>query len=141
MPKKLTNDEFIEKAQQIHENKYDYSNVVYINNMKKVEIICKNPKHGSFLQAANNHLRGCGCPKCGKSIKLTKEEFIEKSELKHGLKYDYSKVVYVHSHKKVSIICKEHGEFEQSPNHHIIQGNGCPKCGKTDKRKKLGSNI
>ena len=61
--------------------------------------------------------------------RLTKEEFIEKSKIAHGDKYDYSKVEYKNNSTKVCIICPEHGEFWQSPNSHM-NGNGCPKCSK-----------
>ena len=44
--KKLTQSEFIEKAKNIHQNKYDYSKSVYINKRTKICIIC--PKHGEF---------------------------------------------------------------------------------------------
>lgn len=53
--------------------------------------------------------------------------FIEKARAKHGDRYGYSKTVYVHSKKKVIITCKEHGDFEQSPNNHIRR-DGCAKC-------------
>lgn len=61
--------------------------------------------------------------------KYTKEEFIEKARAVHGDKYDYSKVVYVHSDKKVKIICPIHGEFKQTPKSHLY-GRGCPECKK-----------
>ena len=51
----------------------------------------------------------------------------------HNNKYDYTKTKYEHSHKKVKIICPEHGEFEQSPCNHIYGKQGCPKCGGTNK--------
>ena len=54
--------------------------------------------------------------------------FIEKAEKKHGSTYNYSKVVYVNAHKKVTIGCEKHGDFEQSPNGHL-NGRGCKKCG------------
>jgi hypothetical protein len=59
--------------------------------------------------------------------KLTLEEFVASACLIHGNKYDYSKVVYINSKKKVIIICKIHGEFSQIPNSHLT-GSGCPKC-------------
>ena len=59
---KLDNDSFIERARNIHGDKYDYFKVKYVNNRTHVEIIC--PKHGSFMQTPNDHLDGCGCPKC-----------------------------------------------------------------------------
>ena len=57
-----------------------------------------------------------------------KETFILKAQLKHGNKYDYSKVDYKTAHTKVCIICPEHGEFWQEPCSHL-SGCGCPKCG------------
>lgn len=46
--------------------------------------------------------------------KLTEEEVISRFRDVHGDKYDYSKVVYVDMNSKVTIICPEHGEFEQN---------------------------
>lgn len=66
-------------------------------------------------------------------MKLTTEEFIERAKLKHGDKYDYSKVAYVKSSSKVKIKCKEHGVFNQSPNHHL-KGKGCILCAGVNKR-------
>lgn len=59
--------------------------------------------------------------------RLTKSEFISKSILIHGDKYDYSKVDYVNNYTKVKIICHKHGVFEQTPNNHL-NGKGCPYC-------------
>ena len=68
--------------------------------------------------------------------KLTTEGFIERAKKVHGNKYDYSKVEYVSSQKKVCIICPEHGEFWQIPNSHLL-GFGCAKCAK----KKIGESL
>lgn len=119
-------ENFIEKAKLIHNTKYDYSKVNYINNMSKVTIVC--PIHGNFEQTPNGHLRGYGCVICGLNFPVsTQEEFIEKSRVVHNNKYDYSKVKYYRSKSKVTIICPEHGEFLQTPNNHLC-GNGCPCC-------------
>jgi len=63
--RKLTTEEFIEKAKKIHGNKYDYSKSIFINTRTKLEIIC--PIHGIFYQKANGHLNGKGCSKCNSS--------------------------------------------------------------------------
>ena len=55
--------EFINKSKEVHGDKYDYSKVVYENNLKEVLIICK--KHGEFLQLPKTHKRGNGCNMCG----------------------------------------------------------------------------
>ena len=127
--KTLTNKEFINKAQKIHNNKYDYSKTNYINTYTKVSIIC--PKHGEFYQTPKNHLKGCGCSKC-KSDKISNrfisntKDFIKKYK-KLIPEYDYSKVEYKKSNQKVKIICPIHGEFEITPNS-LQQGSRCPKC-------------
>lgn len=53
--------------------------------------------------------------------------FIERSNVIHHNKYDYSKVEYVNNSTKVCIICPEHGEFWQIPDKHL-RGHGCHKC-------------
>lgn len=58
---------------------------------------------------------------------MNTNEFIEKAKTVHSDRYDYSKVEYVNNRTKVCIICPEHGEFWQTPNHHL-GGNDCPKC-------------
>lgn len=62
-----------------------------------------------------------------KSRQSSTSDFIEKSRKIHGDKFDYSKVEYNGSHSKVCIICKEHGEFYQTPTNHL-SGYGCLKC-------------
>ena len=131
MPKKLTKEEFIKKANEKHKGKYDYHKVDYVNAKTKVCIIC--PKHGEFLQNPDDHLRGRGCSKCkgeanGERNRLSLSDFIKKANEKHGDKYDYSKVEYVDAHTKICIICPSHGEFWQTPHNHI-QGRGCSTCG------------
>lgn len=61
--------------------------------------------------------------------KLDTNTFIKKAQSIHGTKFDYSKVFYEHSLKKVEIICKEHGPFLIKPSNHINNKQGCLKCG------------
>jgi len=124
---KARSDEFIKKAQKIHNNKYDYSKVNYVNNLSKITIIC--PKHGEFEQIPNNHLR-YGCFRCSIEDRiLTTEEFIERAKKIHGDKYDYSKVDYIGNKTEITIICPKHGEFNQIPNSHL-NGKNCRECAK-----------
>ena len=123
---RLSKESFVQKANLVHKDKYDYSKVEYHNTDDKVCIIC--PEHGDFWQAPHNHLHGFGCPKCSGSYIPTTEEFVEAAKAKYGDKYDYSKVVYKSSKEKVCIICPKHGEFWCSPNNHLSHQKGCPKC-------------
>ena len=127
---RLSREDFIKKANEVHEGKYVYYKVEYIDAKTKVCIICK--KHGEFWQTPDNHTRGQGCSKCKgdktrERFALTQKEFIERGNEKHDGKYNYDKVEYHNANTKVCIICKEHGEFWQVPSSHL-NGNGCPKC-------------
>jgi hypothetical protein len=121
---KISNDDFIEKAIKIHGNKYDYSEINYINSHTEIKILCK--KHGYFNQMPLNHLKGNQCYKCSNIVKTT-EDFIEKANIIHNQLYDYEKTTYVSTRSKVIITCKTHGDFEQTPNDHL-NGCGCNKC-------------
>lgn len=134
---KLNSSSFSYKSALIHNNKYDYSKVNYINAKEKVCIICHEKdengiEHGEFWQIAHDHLNGHGCPKCAAQAAAireadTQEDFIRKAIKVHGNKYDYSKVNYINCFTPVTIICPKHGEFQQKPIYHL-QGNGCQKC-------------
>jgi G:T-mismatch repair DNA endonuclease (very short patch repair protein) len=134
MPKKLTREQFIADATEVHGGKYDYSRVQYKNAKSKIEIGC--PEHGWFFQTADLHRRGKGCLACrpnraGESQKRTmRETLIDRFRAVHGNRYDYSKVKYVDATTPVTILCPEHGEFLQTPNSHK-RGSGCLKCAYT----------
>lgn len=125
-PNKLSTAEFISKSIKIHQNKFDYSDVNYINAHIKIKIIC--PIHGFWEQKPYSHLRGIGCPSCGGSKRKTQEEFIQQCS-KITSDYDLSESIYNGSRSKVKIICKYHGEFFITP-HDLFSGKGCKKCGK-----------
>ena len=122
-------NEFIRMAKKVHGDKYDYSKVEYVNNRSKICIIC--PVHGEFWQRPYSHLQGFGCKKCNGNVYDT-TTFVNRAKEVHGDKYDYSKVEYTHSKKKVCIICPKHGEFWQTPTVHLKGGN-CPNCIKENK--------
>lgn len=123
--KKMNKIDFINKAKVIHGNKYNYSNVEYINSNTKINIVC--PEHGVFEQLPSIHIIGHGCSHCGKTGKLNNYLFINKAKLVHGDKFDYSLVDYESNKTKIQIICSKHGIFEQTPNSHL-SGNGCLIC-------------
>lgn len=119
---------FIKKSVNRHGEKFDYSKVVYINSITKVELGCK--VHGSFFVRPDAHVRKVGCPKCNGGVKDSLEDFLFKVKNQHGDLYDYSKVLYKNALEKIEIVCKKHGSFFQNPAKHI-EGQGCPKCSGT----------
>lgn len=139
MPRKLTTEEFIAKAQAIHSDKYGYGRVQYINGDTEVEIYC-NACAKYFRQKANVHLQGRGCQECGRKARnkvMSVEEFVRRARAIHGNKYDYSQVKIKTVSDDVTIICPEHGPFLQRPINHYWAKQGCPKCGLI----KLGMSI
>ena len=137
---KHTSISIIKRFIKKHGDKYDYSIVDYKNNKSKVKIIC--PIHGVFEQSPTHHINGQGCPKCA-NIKnsnisrLTIDSFIIRSKEIHNDFYCYSKSIYVNSHTKITIICPDHGEFEQVPYDHL-SGHGCSKCSSIISKQELG---
>lgn len=138
---KDTFDIFKKKANKKHFNQYNYPEQIYTNNKQEVIITCK--LHGEFKQLAYLHLKGCGCQKCGfeKMVRnqntLTIDDFIKRSKLIHGDKYDYQQSTYINIYTKIKIYCKECDEFfTQIPYVHL-NGHGHEKC---SKRTSKGEN-
>ena len=99
---KMTTEDFIKKAQIVHNNFFSYEKTIYKNSNEKIIVTC--PIHGDFEVKANNHLNGVNCKQCQKEHikhqiinlkqknKSTKtyntEQFIKKAKEVHGDKYD-----------------------------------------------------
>ena len=134
-----TLESFIEKANTVHGNKYNYSKVRYVDNRTKVCIVC--PEHGEFWQIPQNHLHGAGCRECDNERKrafkkYTTESIIEKFKTVNGDYYDYSKFVYTGIFNKSIVICPKHGIFETTPHDHL-KGHGCPMCNQSSLEKEI----
>lgn len=125
--------EFLKICSEIHKNKFDYSESIFVNMGTKLKVICNTCN--TIWQVRPLHHIGkskSGCPTCANASRRlhknkTTEEFILQSTITHCGKYDYSKVIYEKNHLKVKIICPHHGIFEQSPSTHL-KGIGCKIC-------------
>ena len=129
MPRKLTTEEFIEKARKVHGDKYGYDEVDYTGIENEVKIYCRSCQK-YFYQTPHSHLKGHNCTNCGKGInkKLTTESFIEKAKAIHGNKFGYDEVEYKNTRTKVKIFCHSCQKyFWQLPSSHL-QRIGCPFC-------------
>lgn len=93
--RRLTTEDFIEKSNIVHNNKYDYSLVEYKNAHSKVKIQCR--KHGIFQQVPLSHLRGDGCPTCGES---KGEKTIEKYLANNNIYFEFQKTFEKCFHKQ-----------------------------------------
>lgn len=135
----LTTEEFVKKANKVHQNFYGYSKTDYTDYKTKISISC--PIHGVFKQKPSEHLAGKGCQKCGinknpANNPFTKDKFVERANIVHDNKYDYTNSQYIKMQVKLTIVCPIHGTFEQKAANHI-QGQGCPSCGNTAKLKRF----
>jgi hypothetical protein len=134
---KYDKNSFIEQVNKVHKFKYNYSNLVYTKLCNKVKIIC--PMHGEFSQRAQSHLLGSGCKTCYlESRNPTFNDFIKIANEKHNNKYLYKN--YKSMKSKVTIICPNHGDFNQMAYKHLI-GQTCPTCSYESRRLKLSEFI
>lgn len=146
--KKMTEKEFIEKANHVHNNFFTYEHCKFTTVSDNVIVTC--PIHGDFKVKASNHLNGCNCKKCqnehishtitktkkinASTKKLNTNSFIEKAKsLNLESDYDFSETIYDKNNKKLKIICKKHGCFYITPNH-FLSGRGCPECARNKKK-------
>lgn len=120
-----TQQQFIDKANSVHNFEYCYDFVDYINSSTKVLIWCDI--HGFFSMKPNEHTsKGSKCPKCMGKGKPT-IDFIRIATDLYGDYYDYSESLYVNEMTKLKVICPEGHEFYVTPNNHC-RGRGCSRC-------------
>jgi len=123
--------DFLKKCFLRHGDKYDYSLVEYKGMSEKIKIIFNDE---IYEQKASAHLYLGHCEKVIQ--KKTTDKFINEANEIHNFRYDYSKVNYENNQKKVIIICKTHGEFQQVPSSHL-SGTGCTHCDESKGEKKI----
>lgn len=117
---------FVNKSKTIHGDYYDYSVGKYTGSKRHLNIMCK--KHGVFSQIAYIHLQGKGCATCGlERMSFNQDDFISRAKSIHGGRYDYSKAIYKGNQVKLTIVCRNHGDFSQLAMSHM-KGKGCAKC-------------
>lgn len=133
----LTKDNFIRKAKLKHGDKYDYSQVKFINGNTAVMIGYKGIY---YLQKPYHHLSG-NCPEnINLAVKKTLKQFVTEANAVHDFKYRYDESVYISNQTKVIITCPVHGNFSQRPLSHI-QGNGCPNCNESKGEKEIAKFL
>ena len=117
--------EFIEKANKKHNCKFDYTRVVYINAITKVEIIC--PAGHSFFQTPNHHLGGDGCRKC-RGYYRTIADLIQLSNAMYGEGKFTFESAFEGMNKPIHILCSMGHRYTTSPSVHLRDNGGCKEC-------------
>ncbi len=143
---RLSNQQRLDRLRSLAIRNFGFNsvtkNTIFTDKETPVELFCD--KHSMiFYNNMKRIYQKMGCDVCYqerqrlKSLKTT-SKFIEDSLLKHGKKYDYSKVNYTDCRIPVEIICKIHGSFHQKPKYHM-EGKGCKECGSLSKSVKDNS--
>ena len=128
--KRRSTEDFIEESKKIHNNFFDYTLTVFENLTLPVKIIC--PVHGVWEQYPGNHLKGCGCPRCRDSSRITTLAVLkEKIQHVHGNdKFSYCFDGYKNNKSYINITCLICGNnFKQLVSGHL-SGAGCDVCAK-----------
>ena len=126
MPRKLTQEEFLTRAHEVWGDRWDLSGAVYQGS--GVRVLARCAQHGEFSTVPSELLRGVGgCRECS-SPKLSEEQVLKRFSNTWGDRWDYSEVVYTNNSTPVTIICREHGEFQQAPASHWGGYLGCSRC-------------
>lgn len=141
MGKKVTREDFIERAGKVHGSKYDYSDINYINTSTKVIIKCI--KHNfEFKIIPSKHLVGQGCSKCANEIQSNSKKkdlgkLITELKSRRNISHiDFSEAVYISSHDKIKLSCKKHDvHFSKTPIK-LLAGRDCPECGEENRLSK-----
>ena len=133
--KKIDYNSFVKRSNEVHGNKYDYSKSIITNTRTKTIITC--PIHGDFEQTPKNHLKGNGCPKCGKKYakewsKNNYKQYINESQKRFGKIYSFPDIekLYENSHSKILIKCEKcNNVFEKIACDHLTSPHGgCLHC-------------
>lgn len=138
-----SHEEFLEKARNIHGDKYEYLEE-YKGRAVKISARCLEKDnddviHGIFQLIPTDHYRGSGCPKCNHRYNVIHgghDFFMKRAKEIHGDKYEYPDE-YIDMSTKLRIKCNSigkdgelHGIFYKAPSTLIHQKSGCPKCTK-----------
>lgn len=131
MARRKTREEFIRDAVAMHGDKYDYSQVVYVQAHKSVIITCNKCKL-QFNQIPSAHTSGRNCPACALQSTLSHtrrsvEHYLPRLKEIHGDKYNYDNFTYKNYHTKGAINC-DCGETFLISIDKLIRGQGCSNC-------------
>lgn len=131
MPKKKTQEEFVDELKQTHPNLKVIGE--YIGDKEYVDVYCTIHNY-KFSTKPNWLHHGSNCQKCyderrGLTLKKSVKALIEEMNEKHNSKYKYPYIDREYKNNKsiITIVCPIHGEFPQTINHHL-RGQGCSKC-------------
>ena len=130
LKKRVTWEDFLIKANEVHNSKYTYDKDSYHID-GKVKAFCSI--HGEFVVHIHSHLRGTNCMECSKierglKRRISFQDFKTQADERYNNKFTYVEDTYTLFTKHMTIICPTHGEFRTTPQKHSSGIYGCEKC-------------
>lgn len=130
--RRYTWERFLQAAFEVHGNHYRYCKADVTGAQSKVEIRC--PQHGPFLQTVEVHLRGCGCPQCGKQRYASRRKHWSAAMVASKVRQmsrgyvDLLMDSFRGHNYSARFICAKHGEYERSVNSALHSSHPCLRC-------------
>jgi hypothetical protein len=123
-----TTETFIKKSRMVHGDRFDYSEVEYVNNRTHVKIYCKEHDHW-FTQPPKKHMVGrVGCTFCSGTVSYSNDEYIKAAKMKWGDRFEYLHIDYKNSKSVITARCIEHNRVFTSAAYSHLQHVSCPSC-------------
>ena len=143
MPKKLTQEQFLERLKEVHGNSITTEDKYQGN---KVKIVFRCSLCNNTWYARPDHiLRGEGCRRCayltnGRLRALSQNYFIDKLTEMYGNNIIFDDY-YSNNHTKVRFYCNICNITWYSTPNHILRGHGCPNCNSSSSGEQNVSSI
>ena len=129
-------EQFIKEMFNLYGDKYDVSNINYVNTKTEVEVLCRD--HGTFYKKPFDLLAGHACKQCSKRAHTkssNKDIFIEEARKVYGDKDDYTNTNIISARDKISVTCTKHNCTFEKEIKTYLEGWGCPECSAENYRK------
>lgn len=94
---RLSQEEFVEKCVNIHGDKYDYTNTIYLKGKDKLNVLCLTCKK-EFELIASDHLSGNGCSRCKFSKgEIAVQKYLDKLKIDYEAQKKFDGCKYINS--------------------------------------------
>ena len=128
--KRLTQKQFLFKANEVAPENLDFTKSVYKDTRTNVTVTCKI--HGDFLIRPGNLFQGGNCRHCsadlaGKKHRVSKKQLVQRLKDKFGDLYEIDADSLTQATSKARLKCASHGWFEGVIGN-LINSSGCPRC-------------
>lgn len=132
MARRISFDEFVRKAKEVHGDKYIYHRDSYADFTHETMIKC--PQGHTFMQKPTCHVnQEQGCPVCAGVFPISKEEFIYRMINKFGDKFDLSGINYIDYKTPIDYVCDKGHQVHQTPYNIMNSKYGCPVCAEKER--------